>query len=153
VSFRAFTPWPGSPSRCWRSAQAWLIRLGWIPNPWPAGPSVPVRVAEAEPEAGPPSLVLALPRLDLEAAQARLESILGWPMVLREGLYHGGDYASLDVPSGGSLTLERNWDLLDNQPLTPEVPAECSLLFVHGELLTGVLLRALPEAVVVRNLG
>jgi hypothetical protein len=68
---------------------------------------------------------------NLELVRIEIEQALGLRLAAHESLYHGGDYYRLGSLGQEHFILQRNIDLIDNEPLESEFPEMKVLLYVN----------------------
>ena len=69
---------------------------------------------------------------DLEEAKKAVEGVLGETLNPHESSYRCGAYYGLDLPHGGSITLQRNYDEFEDEWTEEEFKEIPFLLYVDG---------------------
>lgn len=78
------------------------------------------------------AVTVGLDSENLEVASKAVTSILGVALEPRESAYHGGEYYYGEL-DGAQFSVERNFDVLENEPLYPEYEHLRVLLIIRSK--------------------
>lgn len=92
--------------------------------------------------------------IDLESARSIVETVTGCLLMPHESLYHGGDYYRL-MKGDAALTLQRNYDCLDEGLAETDFPEAGVLIYLAGGACAEVIAEKLrtdaPRAQLLRR--